>query len=102
MKALAGTLFSPLGGILFLGLIAQPLIVPLSASPQVGKPVLVIVSPWEDARPVIRDAGGIVMASGLLPFFAMSYDSAPDHVARLREAGALIVSGSEVGSLLCR
>ncbi|WP_284245850.1 hypothetical protein [Methylobacterium haplocladii] len=71
--------------------VALPLL--LLASPQAGRPVLVIAAPWlspAETAGTIEDAGGALLRGTPFPWAAVAVSDGADFAAKLRRAGAWI------------
>lgn len=92
----------PLIGVLLIVTLAPAAIALGRDAVQPGKPVIIIVPPWDNALRISREAGGRLVAPGRIKSVAMVWSDNPLFTESLYSYGALLVVGSDLSRILCQ
>ena len=87
--------------VILVGMAAPVLLSAMEDDPPAGSEFIVVTPPWERAAQRIALVGGLTLAEGRLPFFALTFAHDASVPNRLRKSGPILFMTSGLETLLC-
>lgn len=87
--------------VILIGIAAPVLLSTMEGDPPAGTEFIVVTPPWESAAARILGTGGLVLAEGRLPFFALTYAHDAQMPGLLRGGGLILFMNAGLESVLC-